>query len=77
MHVLDNEDQELYKDAIESSGLKYQMVPPNVHRRNSVERAIHTFREHFLRVLAGVDPKFPMLIWDHLIKQIVITLNLL
>eukprot|EP00804_Cyclotella_cryptica_P026152 CCRYP_013039-RA/>CCRYP_013039-RA protein AED:0.41 eAED:0.32 QI:0/0/0/0.5/0/0.5/2/0/297 len=36
----------------------YQLVPPNVHRANAAERAIRTFKAHFLSVLAGIDPAF-------------------
>ena len=65
------------REAIEALGYKYQMVPSNVCRRNATERATRTFKENFLRVLAGADEKFPMSMWDRLISQAVITLKLL
>ena len=37
-------------------GATYQLVPPNVHRKNIAEKAIRTFKAHFLAFLAGVDP---------------------
>ena len=37
----------------------YQLVSHNLHRINIAERAIFTFKAHFLSVLAGVDPNFP------------------
>ena len=52
-------------------------MPPNVHRRNVAERAIRTFKEHFLAVLAGVVPKVPKFIWDELLVQTEMTINLL
>ena len=69
MHVLDNEAPELHKDATEHSKCSYQLVPPNDHRRNASERAIRTFKEHFLRILTGLHKQFPLSMWDHLIEK--------
>jgi hypothetical protein len=55
----------------------YQLVPPHCHRRNADERAIRTFKEHFLAGMESVDPDFPMHLWDRLLPQAEITLNLL
>ena len=55
----------------------YQLVPPNIRRRNVAERAIRTFKEHFLAVLAGVDPIFPKFMWCNLFVQTDLTINLL
>ena len=55
----------------------YQLVPPNVHRLNISERAIVTFKAHFLAILAGVDPNFTKYIWDNLLVQTELTINLL
>ncbi len=77
IHILDNEASAAYRAAIVSSGCTYQLVPPNVHRRNAAERAICTFKDHFLAILAGVDPTFPAAWWDLLLPQAELTLNLL
>ena len=55
---------------------KLQLVPPDNHRSNIAERAIQTFKNHFIAILAGVDPKFPMHLWCRLVPQAVLTLNL-
>ena len=55
----------------------YQMVPPNVHQRNIAERAIRTFKAHFLSVLAGLGSTFHKFMRDNLLAQIELTLNLL
>jgi hypothetical protein len=55
----------------------YQLVPPNMHRRNAAERAMPTFKDHFLAILASVDPAFPKSHWDLLIPHAELTLNLL
>ena len=57
--------------------MDYQLVPPDMHRRNAAERAIRTFKAHFLAILAGVDQDFPSNLWDLLIPQAELTLNLL
>ena len=36
-----------------------------------------TFKCHFISILAGTDPDFPMHLWDCLLPQAVTTLNLL
>ena len=55
----------------------YQLVPPGIHRRNSAERAIRTWKNHFIAGLPSVDPNFPLNLWDRLVEQGHITLNLL
>jgi hypothetical protein len=55
----------------------YQLVPPHCHQHNAAERAIRTFKEHFVTGISSVDPSFPMHLWDRLLPQAEITLNLL
>ncbi len=76
MHILDNEALMAFKAEIKKN-CNLQLVPPDTHRRNLAERAIQTFKSHFIAILAGVDPSFPMNLWDRLIPQAVLTLNLL
>jgi hypothetical protein len=52
-------------------------VPPHCHRHDAAERAIRTFKEHFVAGLSSVDPAFPLHLWDRLLPQSEITLNLL
>ena len=58
-------------------GATYQLVPPNIHQKNISERAICTFNAHFLSVLAGVYPAFPKFMWDDLLAQTELNLDLL
>ena len=76
-HVLDNEASRAFLQAITNNGCRYQLVPPHVHRRNRAERAIRTFKDHFLAILAGAAPTFPRDRWDLLLPQAELTLNLL
>ena len=49
IQILDNEvNTEFKKKIMKDWGATYQLVPPNVHRRNIAERAIRTFKAHFL-----------------------------
>jgi hypothetical protein len=52
-------------------------VPHHCHRRNAAERAIRTFKEHVVAGLSSVDPNFPFHLWDRILPQAEITLNLL
>ena len=58
-------------------GATYQVVPPNVQRLNIAERAIRTFKARFLSILSVVDPDLPKYMWDNLLVQTEITINLL
>eukprot|EP00804_Cyclotella_cryptica_P010308 CCRYP_012223-RA/>CCRYP_012223-RA protein AED:0.11 eAED:0.15 QI:0/0/0/1/0/0.5/2/0/935 len=76
--ILDNEASKEYRRTITDDWkATYQLVPPNVHRANTAERAIQTFKEHFLSILAGIDISFPNYLWDKLLPQTELTLNLL
>ena len=77
-HVLDNEVSEAMKDHIRDD-LKFTMelVPPGCHRRNAAEVAIRNFKSHFLSVLSGTADNFPPSLWDRLLPQTEVTLNLL
>ena len=77
-HVLDNEVSENMKELIRSSyNMELELVPPGCHRRNAAEVAIRNFKAHFLSILAGVAEDFPMQLWDRLLPQAEITINLL
>ncbi len=54
-----------------------ELVPPGCHQRNAAEVAIHNFKAHFLSVLAGVSNDFPPSLWDRLLPQTEITINLI
>jgi hypothetical protein len=77
LQTLDNEASAALKNFFTVNDIAYQLVPPHCHRRNAAERAIMTFKEHFVASLSSVDPSFPMHLWDRLLPQAEITLNLL
>ena len=70
LHILDNKCSAAYKLQIEEKwGSKIQLVPPDVHCRNIAERAIRTFKAHFLSILVGVSDAFSNFLWDCLLPQ--------
>ena len=59
------------------AGLTYQLVASDMPRRNTGEKAIHTFKAHFLVILVEVSNVFPHHLWDLLLPQTELTLNIL
>ena len=74
---LDNECSEILKDFLRAESIDFQLAPPYIHRRNAAERAIRTFKNHFIAGLCSVDKNFPLHLWDKLLPQAETTLNLL
>ena len=74
---LDNETSEKYKNKIQEHNIQIQLTPAQIHRRNIAERAIQTFKNHFITILAGTNKNFPKNQWDLLLNQAELTLNLL
>ena len=57
--------------------MQLELVPPGCHRQNAAKVAICNFKSHFLSILAGVADDFPLHLWDRLLPQAEITINLL
>ncbi len=74
VYIMDNEKSHELKNAIVKYKLRYQLTPPNIHRINAAERAIRTFKNHFIAGLATIDPDFPIREWDCLLPQAETTL---
>jgi hypothetical protein len=77
LQTLDNEASAALKHVFTANDVEYQLVPTHCQRRNAAERAIQTFKEHFVAGLSSVDPTFPLHLWDRLLPHAEITLNLL
>ena len=77
-HVKDNEVSDNMTHHIQvTCKLVMELVPLGCHQQNAAEVAICNFKTHFLSVLAGVAEDFPSNLWDRLLPQTEITLNLL
>ena len=55
---MDNVISTEFKKSIETNGITYQLVPPNDHRQNAAEKAIHIFKDNFVSVLCRTDITF-------------------
>jgi hypothetical protein len=77
LQTLDNEASHVLKNFFTTNDVEYQLLLPHCHRRNAAERAIRTFKEHFVAGLSSVDPTFPLHLWDILFPQAELILNLL
>ena len=76
-HILDNECSEEYKQAIADNNMQHELVPKGQHRRNIAEKAIQTWKAHAIGVFSGMSNKCPLAIWDLLLQQIDMQVNLL
>jgi hypothetical protein len=73
---LDNEASTALKQFMTSVDVDSHLAPPHVHRRKVAERAIRTFKSHFITCLCGTDKDFPLNLRDRLLPQALLTLNL-
>ena len=77
-HTMDNKCSADFKRVItEYWKATFQFFPPDMHLRHIAKRAIRAFKAYFLAILAGVDSAFPCYLWDTLLPQTELTLNLL
>jgi hypothetical protein len=61
LHVrLDNETSVTLKESFKSLSITAEYVGPNNHRKNTAERDLRTFKNHFIATLATADPCFPL-----------------
>jgi hypothetical protein len=78
LQILDNKASAAYKQTITFTWqATFQLVPSDMHCCNCAERKIWTFKDHFLSILTRVDPSLPPYLWDLLLPQAELTLNLL
>ena len=60
-----------------SKNSKYQLVSPSNHRANNAERAIQKFRNYFIAGMCSLYKEFHIKLWERLLEQAKIRLNLL
>ena len=77
LHIMDNEVSEDLKKYFEDSDIQFQLVPPQMNRTNYEERAMRTFKNHFIAALCTMSPIFPFYLCDHLLPQVTMTINML
>ena len=67
--ILDNKISAAYKSETAATNMTYQLVPPDDHRRNIAEKALQTWKDHFIGVLSGTAETFPLHLWCQAIPQ--------
>ena len=77
LQVLDNEVSQLLMDYHDVNNIKIQLAPPHMHQQNAAERAIRTWKDHFVAIRAACNPAFPKQAWCRLLPQLERMLNLL
>ncbi len=77
LNIMDNECSKAVEAYIRKEKIAIQLVPPHNHRVNAAERAIATFKDHFVAALATLDINCPLQLWDEFIFQVQATLNML
>ena len=58
-------------------GVDFQLAPPRLHCTNSAKREIQTYKDHLVTGLSSCDQRFPLQLWDPLLQQATLMLNLL
>ena len=76
-HVLDNKYSKVLKEYMTEENETFQLVPPHLHQRNAAERAIQTFKNHFISGMVSTHKYPPLHFWCRILPQAIVTLNLL
>ena len=74
--TMDNEVSAEWKEAINKAEMTYQLAPPGRHSKDA-EKTIQVAKDHFISILCGTSKNFPMQLWDKLVPQAEVTLNML
>jgi hypothetical protein len=74
--MLDNECSNTIKAFLHAEEVALQLTPAGMHRCNIAKQAIRTAKNIFAG-LCMVYPKFPLYLWDKIIPQVEMTLNML
>ena len=77
LYIMDNEVSEDIKKYFEYSDIQFQLLPPHIHWKNAAERAVRTFKNHFIAALCTVGPLFTFYLWYRLLPQVTMTLHML
>ena len=65
----DNEVSQQLDAFFRARHVEQHRVPPGIHRANSAERHIRTFKNHFIATISTASPNFPLGLFDKFIPQ--------
>ena len=74
---MDNEISASMETWLDDSVIKLELTPVAQHQTNRAERAIRTWKGHFIATMAGIDPECPLSLWEEFVAQAELTLNLM
>jgi len=77
LHKLDNETSKDVEDFIALNNATHQYTPPDMHRTNPAERAIRTWKNHFVAIQVGTPSTYRLSNWCKDLEQTDITLNMM
>ena len=77
LDVMDNQCSKAVQKFIKATGADIQLVTPDDHRVNAAERAIQTWKNHWIAGMGTLDPNCPIQLWWQFIEEAQDTLNLL
>lgn len=77
LHKLDNESSRDVEAFITENNASFQYTPPEIHRTNIAERAIRTWKNHFVAIRAGAAKSYRLSNWCKDLEQTDITLNMM
>ena len=75
-HVFDNKFSNSMKKLI-CKTCQLKLVTPYFHCRNVADVDIKNFKTHYISISVSVDNNLPIFLWDELLPQTKLTLNLL
>ena len=77
LQCLDNETSQALARYLQDENVDFQLAIPSINHLNVAERAICTLKNHVIAILCDTYPNFNLVLWDKLIPQALITLNIL
>ena len=77
VQLCDNDCPKAFQSLLQSKEITLQLVPPYDHCSNPAEKAIDSFKSHFIAGLSSLPPSFLLHLWDRLVEHATITLNIL
>ena len=67
-NIIDNVASKAIRIYLKKEKVGIQLVEPHNHRVNAAERAIRTFKNHFIAGLCIGDRNFPTILWRKLVN---------
>ena len=62
-NVTDNQATKPIKKFLKTENCEWQFVEPSNHRANAAERAIQTYKNHFISGVSSTDADWPIQLW--------------